>query len=210
MASPAQLTQTVSKVTGMPLATIVDIDRKLVRGGLRTKGGRGLNAARMQPLDAARLLTAILASPQANEAATAVERYTQTRVDESPSSEGQFGTTSLDDLSALPARHSFVEALAALIASAMDGSLATLEADAGLRWQPSIEIFTFTRATRGRIRVAGLPNGFTASVEYILAGGSRVGSPDNAAGDLEQSRRITERTIFSVAELLRESRHGRA
>ena len=210
MASPAQLMQTASKVTGVPHATVVDIDRKLVKGGLRTKGGRGLNAAQMRPLDAARLITAILSSPQANEAADAVKRYTETRVDEARSSEGQFGATSLDDLSALPARHSFVEALAALIESATDGSLATLEADAGQRWQPSIEIFSFTRATRGRIRIAGLPNGFTASVEYILDGRSRVGSPGNAAGDLEQSRRITERTIFSVAELLRESRYGRA
>jgi hypothetical protein len=194
----------------MPLATVVDIDRKLVRGGLRTKGGRGLNVARMEPLDAARLLTAILASPQANEAATAVERYAQTRVDKSLSSEGQFGAACLDDLSALPARHSFVEALAALIASATDGSLAALEAKASQRWQPSIEIFAFTRATRGTIRMSGLPTGLTASVEYIPTARSRAGSSDNATGDLEQSRRITERTIFSIAELLRESQRDRA
>ena len=209
MASPAELTQTVSDATGVPLATVVDIDRKLLKAGLRTKGGRGLNAARMQPLDAARLLMAILASPQANEAATAVERYAQTGVDKSLSSEGQFSATGLDDLAALPIRHSFVDALAAIMTSATAGSLATLESEAGQRVQPSIEIFAFTRATRGRIRITGLPNGLTAGVEYILDGRSRIGSPDTATGDLEQSRRITERTIFPVAELLRENPHVR-
>lgn len=202
MASPAQLTQIVSNVTGVPLATVVDIDRKLVKGGLRTKGGRGLNAARMQPLDAARLLTAILASPQANEAATAVARYAQTHIDASRSSESRFGATNIDDLSVLPARHNFVEALATLIASAANGSLAALQAGMDQHWQPSIEIFAFTRATRGRIRIAGLQNGHTASVEYGPPGRSRDAARHHATGDLEQSRRITEQTIFSVAELL--------
>jgi hypothetical protein len=211
MASPAQLTQVVSDVTGVPLATVVDIDRKLVKDGLRTKGGRGLNAARMQPLDAARLLTAILASPQANEAAATSARYSQTCTDACRSSESGFGATGLDDLAALPARHSFVDALATLISSATHGSLATLQAGMDQHWQPSIEIFAFTRATRGRIRIAGLHNGLTASVEYGAAGRSRVGAADHATGDLEQSRRITELTIFSIAELLRqESRRDRA
>lgn len=202
MAGPAQLAQTISEVTGTSLATVVDIDRKLVKGGLRTKGGRGLHAARMMPLDAARLLTAILASQQANEATAAVERYTRTRVDESGSSNGRFDAAGFDDLSALPERHNFVDALAALIASVADGSLAALESEAGQGWQPSIEIFAFTRATRGRIRIAGLPNGLTTSVEYIPTGRGDAGATGTATSDLEQSRRITERTIFSIGELL--------
>jgi hypothetical protein len=74
MASPAQLVHTVSRATGVPLPTIVDIDRRLVTGKLRTKGGRGFNAAQVTALDAARLLTAVLASPQANAAVEAVTR----------------------------------------------------------------------------------------------------------------------------------------
>lgn len=81
MTSPAELVRTQSSVTGVPLPTIVDIDRWIVKGKLRTKGGRGFNPAQMTPLDAARLLTAVLASPQGNAAADAVERYTQTRID---------------------------------------------------------------------------------------------------------------------------------
>ena len=40
MASPAELVHTVSCATGVPLPTIVDIDRRLVKGKLRTKAGK--------------------------------------------------------------------------------------------------------------------------------------------------------------------------
>jgi hypothetical protein len=214
MATPAQLVRMVSSATGVPLPTIVDIDRKLVKGKLRTKGGRGFNAARMTPLDAARLLTAVLGSPQANEAAAAVERYALTCPDKTRSSDKLFAAAELKDLAALPARHSFVEALAALIVSAATGSLAAMIAASEEGWSPSIEVFAFTRATRGRIRIAGLRNGLTASVEYVPAplgirtrrakkvGPGRIALADDDAGDLEQSRRITERTILSIAGLL--------
>ena len=109
MASPAQLMETISGATGVPLATIVDIDRRLVKAELRTKGGRGFNAAQMTALDAARLLTGLLGSAQANTAAEAVERYAQTRVDKTRSSDKMFTAVQLDELVALPARHGFVE-----------------------------------------------------------------------------------------------------
>jgi hypothetical protein len=213
MASPAQLVDAVSDATGVSLPTIVDIDRKLVKGNLRTVGGRGFSAAQMTPLDAARLLTAVLASPQANASVDAVERYAQTRIDKARSSETLFGAANLDDLAALPARHSFVDAVAALIASASTGVLAKLIAASKDGETPSIEVFAFTRATRGRIRIAGLPTGLTTSVEYIPAKeskkslGAKSGPDRNnairqAIGDLEQSRRITERTILPIAALL--------
>jgi hypothetical protein len=120
----------------------------------------------------------------------------------------------LDDLTKLPARHSFVDALGALITSAATGSLAKLIAIAEDGWKPMIEVFAFTRATRGRIRIAGLPNGLTASIEYIPAPAGRnsrrkPGRTEEDSGDLEQSRRITERTILPVAELLAENRDER-
>jgi hypothetical protein len=214
MASPAELVRTVSAATGVPLPTVVDIDRRLVKGKLRTKGGRGFNAAQMTHLDAARLLTAVLASSQANAAADAVERYAQTRVDTERSSDKLFGLVDLDDLATLTGKHSFVDALTALIASASTGSLAKLIAASKRGWTPHIEVFAFTRAIRGRIRIAGLPNGLTASVEYVPApagvkprharktGPSRSTAADESVGDLEQSRRVTERTILPIAALL--------
>lgn len=214
MASPAQLMEAVSGTTGLPLPTIVDIDRRLVKGQLRTKGGRGFNAAKMTPLDAARLLTAVLATSQANRSVDAVTRYAQTSVDRARSSDELFGATRLEDLGSLPARHSFIDALAALITSATTGSLAMLIAGSDDGWAPRIEVFAFTQATRGRIRISGLPNGVTASVEYVAAsvetkhrptkksGRDRVAIDGESIGDLEQSRRITERTILPVAKLL--------
>jgi hypothetical protein len=204
---------TVSNATGVSLPTITDIDRKLVAGKLRTKAGRGFSAAEMTPLDAARLLTAVLASPQANASVDAVARYAQTRTDKTRSSDKLFGAIGLDDLLSLPPRHSFVDGLAALIASAATGSLAQLIAQSNDGWIPHIEIFAFTRATRGRIRIAGLPNGLTASIEYVPVTRStatrskkevrnRAAIGTDSFGDLEQSRRITERTVLSVAQLL--------
>ena len=222
MATPAQLVNAVSGATGVPLPTIVDIDRKLVKGKLRSKGGRGFNAAQMTALDAARLLTAVLGSPQANTSAEAVNRYAHTRVDRARSSEKLFGDARLDDLAALPARHSFIDGLAALIASASTGSLAKLMADSKDEWIPHIEVFAFTGATYGRIRISGLPDGRTASIEYVSAPGEtkparvknggrrRDARPGGTPGDLEQSRRITERTILPIAKLLaQESQHER-
>ena len=209
MATPAQLVKIISDVTGVPLPTIVDIDRKLVKGNLRTKGGRGFSAAQMTTLDAARLLTAVLASPQANASVEAVERYAKTRVDKARSS----GATILDDLTALPAHHSFVDGLAALIASASTGPLAKLLHDSSVPWVPTLEVFAFTRATRGRIRISD-PRGLIANVEFGPAptearparGKRPKRSPDarahESSGDLEQSRRITERTILPISRLL--------
>jgi hypothetical protein len=220
MATPVQLLTAIASATGVPLPTVVDIDRKLVEGGLRTKGGRGRSAAHMTALDAARLLTAILASPQANTSVEAVERYSQTHPDKTRSSDTSFGTAKLDDLAALPARHSFVDALEALITSASAGSLAKLMTHSKDAWVPHIEVFAFTRATRGRIRIAGLPKGLTVSLEYVSAPGEgkpirgkktgRKREADEMAGDLEQSRRVTEQTILAVAKLLaEESQHDR-
>jgi hypothetical protein len=212
MATPAQLIGAISLATGVFKATMVDIDRKLVKGGLRAKAGRGFNAAQMTALDAARLLTAVLASPQANASVDAVQRYTQTQVDKERSSGKALRPTDLYDLGTLPARHSFVDGLAALITSAATGSLAKQIAASGKGWAPSIEVFAFTRATRGRIRLAGLPDGNTASIEYAaIPQKTKSGRADkggrrhiDALGDLEQSRRITEQTILPIAKLLAE------
>lgn len=223
MATPAQLMKVVSDATGVPLATIVDIDRRLVKGKLRTKHGRGLHAAQMTPLDSARLLTAVLASAQANASVEAVERYAQTLVDKTRSSKGLFGGLKLHGLTELSVDHSFVDGLAALIASASTGALAKLLYDSSLRWLPRIEVFAFTGAPRGGIRIAGMPDGSVVSVEYFPATNEtkpkrgkrpRRGQDARAqeiAGDLEQSRRFTERTILLVAELLaQESRDNDA
>jgi hypothetical protein len=211
MASPAQLVRAISGATGISHPTIVDIDRRLAKAGMRSIGGRGLNAARVTALDAARLLTAVLGSPQANQSVEAVERYGQTRIAEVASDNKPFAAAELADVAALPSTHSFVDMLAALIGSATTGSLAQQLAKDGEGTIPRIEIYAFTRATRGTVRLSGLPSRLTTTAEYALraAGkGGRSVATAEGAGDLEQSRRITERTIFALAELLaEENRH---
>jgi len=201
MAGPTQLIATIHKATGVPLPTIVDIDRRLVQGGLRSKSGRGLSAAKMSLLDAARLLTAILVNPQANAVLDAIGRYERTRPTSLPEGEPAFGSTGLVELVALPANHSFVAAVTAVIASASYGSLAAAAKRMGT--PPHLELFALTNATRGHIRIAGLPNRRTASVDYSAARAqSSKAAGGSPAGDLEQSRRVTEVTIFQIAELL--------
>ena len=212
MATPAQLVQTISSLTGVPLATIVEADRKLMRADLRTKGGRGLSVVQVTPQDAARILTVVLASPRGNESVEAVERYARTKLDTAQSNYKAFFTTKLDDLAEPSALESFVDALAALIGSASSGSLARLMENSDDGCMPSMEAFAFTRATRGRLRIAGLPHGRTTILEYVSAhadmkssrGGSRKRKRSivERGGDLEQSRRLTERTILPIAKLL--------
>jgi hypothetical protein len=208
MATPRELSEVVSSVTGLPLPTIVDIDRKLAKAGLRTVGGRGFNAARMTPLDAGRLLTAMLGSAHAKEAADTVSRYALARIDKTRSSEDHFDSTGIEELGALPARHSFIEALTVLLTAAGTGSLA-IATGANDGRKPRIEVSTSTRTTRARIQIA-IPNAPPSIVEYLDASPlNRPGrskrnhpGPSDPDGDLEQSRRISERTVFEVAKLL--------
>ena len=210
MATPAQLMETVSKATGVPLATVVDIDRRLVAAGLRTKGGRGFNVARMTPLDAARLLTAILASPFAKTSAEAVARYARTRVDNQRSSEGLYASLGVPELAALAERHNFIDALAALLKALAVGSLATVVQAPNSAWSPRIEVFAFTRATAGRLKLSDFPANRSGMVEYALPHARRArprdgkGAAAENTGDLEQSRRVTERTLLAIATLLSE------
>jgi hypothetical protein len=189
MVSPAQLVETISRATGVALPTVVDIDRKLAKAGLRTVGGRGRSAARMTAADAARLLTAILASAQATDAADAVQRYVATSFDKERLSKPSLAVLFENDRPPLRVRQSFVEALEALIVwAAKAGSSA-----------PSIEVFAFTRATYGRIRLTGSAKEAMIVAEYLQA---KRATADDEPGDLEQSRRITGRTILTVARLL--------
>jgi hypothetical protein len=216
MASPAQLVRRLSETTGVSLATITDLDRRLVKAGLRSKGGRGLHAAHVTPLDAARLLTAILGNAQANLAANAVDRYPKTPADRARSSDKIFEASGIADLASIPAHHSFVDGLERLIASAANGALAKLIQKNEFA-TPSIEIFAFTQAAFGRIRLAGLPNGMVVNVEYVPGRDLRGRSPkiasrgigaNEVAGDLEQSRRVTQHTMLAVAELFAEEREN--
>jgi hypothetical protein len=206
----------VAAALGLPEPTVVVHDRNLVMAGLRTKGGRGRSAAKVTARDAAHLLTAILASAQVKDSVHSVRRYSDTRPHvQTPSGSG-FNRMGIKELSDLPAKHSFVDALEALIKAAANGSLQKgREPGRG----PLIEVAALTPRTVGDIRIAGIKKGIAASIRYERAkssgarntthpptreadAGDRKTKKHDLETDLEQYRRITAKTILRIAETL--------
>jgi hypothetical protein len=224
MASPGILVDAIAAALGMPRETVTVHDRNLVAAGLRSKHGRGRGAAAVTPLDAARLLTAILASAQIKDSVQAVARYAETRPHRDTSSDDLFAATGIAELVALPARHSFIDALEAVIVSATTGTLlaaarAVSDERRTTTLMPLIEITALTPGTVGDVRIAGLGNGNTAEVRYagptpwdkhsatpsdqdIRAWETALRRERNSS-DLEQFRRISARTIIRIGELLK-------
>jgi len=165
-------------------------------------------------------------SGEVKDAAQTVGRYSETRPQRRGSGKKPFGALGIDELAALPADHSFIDALEALIASAATGSLGNwLATEAkSVRGRksdvaPLIEIAALTPGTVADIRIAGVAPGISAAVRYVLPSPwdkpSRKAPPDAELDawettakrrqqdrDLEQYRRISARTILAVADVI--------
>jgi hypothetical protein len=224
MATPGELIRAVADGTGLPETTVFVYDRAIAEAGMRSKAGRGGKAAKVTARDAAHLLTAILGSGQVKDSVQTVRRYGETRPQRRSSSKKLFAQMGLKELSALPADHTFIDGVEALIASAATGSLrAWLEAEAKAipsrtrDVAPLIEIAALTPGTVGDIRIAGMSAGVTANVHYTIPSpwdaSKRPPAKAIAAWemrikthrldtDLEQYRRISARTILRIAEAL--------
>src|SRR6266700_4556589 len=176
--TPGQLVKAVSIALDVPEETVVQHDRNLVVAGLRTKGGRGRSAPMVTPLDAARLLTAKLASIRTKDSVASVNAFEQT-VFEPPTTLGERiaeyrerGVTvpqcdehQADDeekffdlaIMSLPKSHNFIEALAALITHA-SGPLHAGELDQLKKRFAAVIInceMPYVSASIGRIGTAG-------------------------------------------------------
>lgn len=119
MASPGNLVRIIAASTGRDVGTVSIHDRNLAVAGLRSMSGRGLSAASVTYLDASRLLTALLGSLLVKESVTTVRAYEAIQLERS----GIWKPLALPQLDRLPPDHSFIDALAALIEAAGDGSL---------------------------------------------------------------------------------------
>lgn len=227
MATPGALITAVADASGIPAASLAVYDRHLRAAGLRTKGGRGRGAAQVTARDVATLLVAILGSGELVTAPGTVRRYLQARPHPARTGKALYGALGLSELDALPATHSFVDALEAIIASAVSGDLAQIMSDRGARSRtraaaaaPILEVAALTPGTVGDIRVAGLPNQATAAARYVLpspfdkASGGRSSTRtlkawaskvrrDRSDTDLEQYRRLSARTILAAAAAIR-------
>ena len=125
MATPGQLVQAVADVLGIPAVTVSQYDRQLAEAGLRTKAGRGTSAAKMTPTDVANLLMAILGSPvfgtSIRTAAQTCEEIGSIYINKLTTNVEGFADIGLITLAAIPKRHTFREALVALIEAAGRG-----------------------------------------------------------------------------------------
>lgn len=226
MATSGAMIRTLAEAIGLPEASVVVYDRKLLEAGLRSKSGRGRSAAKVTARDAAHLLVAILGTAQLKDAAIAVRRYAETRPrPHGPATEGFVGL-GIAELEDLPPEHSFVDALAALISSAASGSLAAaMLANADeingrmILSPPAIEVAVLMPGTLAEIRIAGTGTAVSRSVRYALPDPWREAAgatPDPAAlqawedklntyrvaGDFRQQRSVSENTIMRLAALL--------
>lgn len=202
MPTPGSFTRELAALMGVAEKTVALYDRTLRTAGLRVKSGRGRGASAVTVRDAAHLLISILGSEAVKDAADAVLRYDATRPQQPGSGTDLYGETGIHELKALPREHSFVDAVEALVASAAKGSLA--DAVEASQTAPVIDIAALSPGTVGDIRLAGLPSGITVNVRYLkpVPSEKRKGSQPGVQRDLEQYRRISERTVFGIGAIL--------
>ena len=185
MATPRQLVETVAKVLGVSVATVIVHDRNLATAPvpLRTVAGRGRAAARVTAVDAANLLIAVAGSASVKDSIATVTAYRDLpgKKDRNASA---CGVRRYDEL---PARHTFGRALAAFIFAA-----AAKEIPLGLTI--SFRFFG-PPVTAARIDWRGLSEDeFSGSTYEKKSNRDMI----NDVGDLERQTYFTERTIFCV------------
>ena len=237
MASPGELVNKMAEVLGVPQPTVVQHDRHLAVAGLRTRGGRGRSAAKMTPRDAAHLLVAVMGSgafgmPQAKDTVETLKTVGGlVSLNLHPQHTFKFDKATFPELSSLPERHCFVDAVERLIDCARDGSLVqALLTDGGTReperWYGTSNIdvgvelpsYGYHTGYSAYIRIDGVNldahvmymhvSPFTyqeePDEEEIQAWLKRSATETSPKGDLKQIRKITVRTILALGQLLQD------
>jgi hypothetical protein len=135
MASPGELVKVIASALGEDDATVMQHDRNLLIAGLRTKGGRGRSAAKVTAHDAAILLTSVLGSHRVRDGVDTVRRYLQTQERyaywhqyfperiKGTAKANVWENFNIPELAALPLKHTFIDAITALITLAAQGRL---------------------------------------------------------------------------------------
>jgi hypothetical protein len=193
MATPGELAKVAAAVLGLPEVQVLSTHRALRQADLVSKHGRGLAAAKMTPTDAAMLLVALLGSNQIVNSAATIRRY-EKATPFHESTKTLFEHVRIPALANLPADHSFLNALTALIAASTDGTLL-----AGLHlmypWN-SIEVTVQSPPTIADIRILGPERGTSASIRYSASGAIE------RSGDLDEYRRVSAKTIIYLGAAL--------
>lgn len=214
MASPKELVAVVADVAGLPEGTVTQHDRNLSLAGLRSMGGRGRAVAQVTPRDAAHLLIAIIAAQNVKDSARAVQRHGQMRLDEPWS----LPFLPIPELLALPAGHTLVAAVTALIEAGISGSLPAVAARACGEDQDlagegnvgiAIRVIALNPAPTSIIQIELVATKQVEERDYDKPGIGRAFSsaynatPAEIFADLRGQFQIGHRSIMRVAELLR-------
>jgi hypothetical protein len=147
--TPGQLVKAVAMSLEVPEETIVVHDRNLVVAGLRTKSGRGLSAAKVTPLDAARLLVATLGSARTKHSVQTVREFESAVFRPMKIADNRIKRP---PLAGLPDRHNFIDALVSLIKAASAAPSAG-DADQLLKLMVDLAINCSTPNVRGTIEL---------------------------------------------------------
>jgi hypothetical protein len=214
MPTPGKLVEAMAQALGLSAATVAQYDRVLAENGLRSKGGRGLSAARVTATDAVNLLIAIMGSPISGgaikDAARTCKLYAALPNLEDAAKRETFKSYGLNRLAGLPAKHNLRTALVALIEGAINGELMIWSApdDAMSGADKSLDDLL-------RVRLDG-PSPWAQIIAHVpphrgidpKSWGRLVYTriPENRK-DLRQSREVTFRTIRMLAGNLQEVEH---
>jgi hypothetical protein len=119
LATPKQLVEVIANIFNVSEATVTVHDRNLSVAGLRTMAGRGRAAAQVTSRDAANLMVAVAASRNVKDSVYTVEQFGGLQ------SKRNWDSYLLNppEMKGLGKNHTVVEAIAALIESAMNGTL---------------------------------------------------------------------------------------
>jgi hypothetical protein len=216
MPTPGQLVEAMSEALGVPAATVAQYDRVLAESGLRSKGGRGLSAARVAAADAANLLIAIMGSPISGaaikDAARTCKVYGPLPNLERAAMRQNLRSYGLISLASLPVKHSLRAALSALIQEAITQNIGIPPDDPfGRSYTGADHLLTIrldTPTPWAEIFVDLGAGGDPADWGRLVYTGffkkrpSKKMSP-RSLDDLHQTRRVTFRTVRLLAATLR-------
>jgi hypothetical protein len=230
MATPGQLCSRTAQLLGLEQNTTATAWRVLRENSKVTTGGRGRSASHCVPTDAANLLIAVIGKLPLKSTFTSWERYSTLPVRTSEVSAagsvrwpsdplGKHWQLDVPEFRELKVKHSFCEALSALIASVTSTSLhrliANWDGDISNYSQPFVQIRFFGPFPQAEIAIGktgAASDNFTQRIMYSdipedfpeLQSWAETAPPSDEAGDLNQIMIISEKTIFGVGELLRQ------
>jgi hypothetical protein len=218
VATPGELVKCIAEALNIPEPTVIQYDRLLAESGFRTKGGRGLSAAKVTAEDAANLLIAILGAPVAGAsikpAIETCQTYGELRLRLVQNDINDFRKIGLPTLAKLSKSHTLRDGIVASIEALRAGESLTFPADPEEGFNEPLtgpETDWHSEITlQGPTPWAGINFGrFEIDESYLVHLVYHRGKRDRRghwvhhdSGDLHQSRTITFKTIRRIAELL--------